>query len=260
MGTEGATSQPLDCGTNNRSRPRIRWLLLGIVCLCLFWAGVSPFICESNGGLFIVLLSGIVAWFLIAGFCLHRWGTFGLVIGILVAPVGLALLFPAEVAVLSWILHVVPTPRPMFCNDFADDERTLLPDWRDPTPIVDRFGHWGWADYEDNLLLIVVTGVPETSRWQALSAGTHESKIAIGDDGKGQFMVLQRTQNTLVVVLPNAESKHFAPKNGLARQFHQLRCSKNVQNVLREAGDLLEPTERAEFTKFLTGYTEPQPK
>lgn len=264
MGTEGATSQRPDCGTNdnanNRSRPRIRWLLLGIFCLCLFWACLSAFICESNGGVFIVFLSGILAWVLIAGFCFARWGGYGLAAGIVIAPIGLALLFPTEVAVFSWILHGVPTPRPMFCNDFAGDERALLPDWRDPTPIVDRFGHWGYADYEDNLLLIVVTGVPKTSRFQDLSPGTHESTIAIGDDSKGQFTVLQRTQNALVVILPSGDSKQFALKSGLARQFHQERCSKNVDNVLREAGELLEPAERAEFTKFLTRYTEPRSK
>jgi hypothetical protein len=221
---------------------------------------MSPFICESNGGIVIVLGSALLAWAFIAAFCFARWGTCGLVVGILTAPVVLALLFPAEVSVLSWILHRVPPPRPMFSNEFVDDERTLLPYWYDPISIVDRFGHWGWADYKDNLLLIVVTGVPETSRWQALSPGTHETTIAIGDDHKGQFMVLQRTRNVLVVILPSGDSGHFALKSGLASQFHQERRSKDVKNVLREAGELLEPAERAEFVKFLAGYTEPQQK
>ena len=105
-----------------------------------------------------------------------------------------------------------------------------------------------------------MTGVPGTARYQAISPGTYESTVAIGDDGNRRFTVLRRTRNALVVVLPSGDTRKFSLESGLAKQFHQERRSKNVANVLREAGELLEGAERTELATFLVGYTEPQRK
>ncbi len=257
MGTEGTT----------RKQPRIRWLILGIVCLCLFWGGLLYF-ADGMGVWLSIGCSGLLAWVLIAGFSFARWGRRGLAGAIFAAPVALYLLLSVEFKVISLVLLCMPPPRPMFCNNFVYDDRAPLPYWRHSTAIADRFGHWGWADYEDNLLLIVVTGVPATgvsgtTFWEVhttIPEGMHESTITIGDGPNERSTVLQRTQNALVVILPNGDSGHFALNSGLARQFHEERRYKDVENVLREAGELLEHAEKMKFVKFLAGNTEPQPK
>jgi hypothetical protein len=174
--------------------------------------------------------------------------------------VGLVLLWRLEVESLVWLLHHFPPPRPMFCNDFVDDDRALLPYWYPPVPDVDRLGHWAWADRRDNVLLVVATGVPKPSRLGALASGPQQCMVRVGDDREDRFVTLRRTRDALVVVLPDGSLGQFGLTPGLAEQFDAARRSRRVNNLLWEAGGLLEPGEKAEFDKFLAGYREPEPE
>jgi hypothetical protein len=245
--------------TNTVNRPRLTFLLLAMLVLCAFWAVTAPFIGESNGGIFLVFLSLLIAWPVVAGLVIARWGgrnfwRLGLSVAVVpVTPVALFLLWHVEIAGLVLLRHRFPPPRPMFCNNLVDDERTLLPYWYPPMPVVDRVGHWAWADHQDNLLLVVVLGVPETARVNALASDSSRSRVKIGADREDRYLTLKRTTDALVVILPDGTSRQFVLGPGLAKQFHQTWMSRPVENVLREVGELLGPTEKSALDKFLAG-------
>jgi hypothetical protein len=245
-----------------RVRPRPGCLPLALLALCTFWAVTAPFIGESNGRIVLVLYSLLIAWPVVAWLVVARWGGgTGWRIGIgLATPVALFLLWHLEVAALARLVHLFPPPRPAFRNDLVDDDRTLLPYWCPPMPMRDRRGHWAWADHRDNVLLLVLLGVPETWRGGGLAGGMSKYRVKVGPDDEERHVTLARTKDALVVVLPDGTHREFALGPGLARRFHETHRSTPVENLLREAGELLRPGEKAKFDEFLAGYREPDPK
>jgi hypothetical protein len=239
-------------------------VLLG---LCVFWAATAPGIGELNGMILLIPFSIVVAWLLLVLLIIACWGGRSLwrvaLLTVIVPaiPFLLCLLWRLEIASMVWLMHRFPPSRPIFHNDFVDDDRVLLPFWDEGSCLVDRHGHWAWADYDDNVLLVVATGVPEWSRTNALSSGISSSKVCVGDDRDKRFMTLKRTTDALVVVLPDGSIGRFALASGLAKRYHLTRWLSHVDegSVLREARELLGPDEKTKFAGFLAGYREPKP-
>ena len=248
-------------------RPRLACLLLVVLLLCAFWAVTAPYICgaERRDRPGPPLPDCRLACRL-RGTVIARWGGSGLLrIALSVAvvpatPVALFLLWHLEIATLVLLWHRFPPPRPMFHNDLVDDERTLLPYWYRPMPVTDRLGHWAWADHRDNLLLVVAFGVPETGRGNALGSNRFEYRVKVGPDHQDRYVTLKRATDALVVALPDGSHRSFVLGPGQAKRFHEARVSSNAKNVLREAGELLDPAEKAKLDKFLSGSREPEPQ
>jgi hypothetical protein len=222
--------------------------------------------------MFLVLLTWLVAWPALAYFLVKRWGGRsgpGLLFSVLAVPgslVGLYLLWLTEIEAIGWAMHRYPPPRPMFCNDFVSDERTLLPYWYGPETLSDTYGHWAWCDYGDNALVVIATGVPAElqdgfycmSMSSGIQPGTRESVIHLRADPDKGLITLPRTRDVLVIVLPDGKMQQFPLPPGEAKRFHKARPSQlKKQNLLREATALLAPPDRASCEVFLRDYTEP---
>lgn len=181
-------------------------------------------------------------------------------VGVLVATlVAVYVVFAAEVAIMSWYLHRHPPDRPMFHNRFVQDERALLPFWYPPIPRADRYGHWLWSDFEDNALVVVVTGIPRTSRYGSIDAGQDAIRFRVGDDAGDRFVTIERTENVLIVILPDGKVGRFSLSQGLARSFFERASRVASENFLREACDLLDASEKQKCDAFLATYSEPIP-
>lgn len=168
----------------------------------------------------------------------------------------LAILAPA-----LYCTKVIKLPRPMFHNFYAyhPDGRPPWPRWWMNPPLVDEYGHWGWADYDDNVLVIVATGVPSMSRFGAMRSGQKLSEFRVGDDREDQFVSVGRTTNQLVVILPDGSVGRFTLSDGDAHRYYEQRESAVVENVLQEAAELLSETERLKYLGFREGYKAPMP-
>jgi hypothetical protein len=257
-------AKPSSDGEHRRIVRGIDPLILALAVLCAFWAVIAYFV-EFDVCAFLILASLLAAWPLFVGLLILRWGGFTgerLVFSVLSVPaslVGLFILFQMEMAVLGVLLRLCPPPRPMFCNDFVAGGETLLPRWRIPLPVHDSFGHLGWPDLHDNLLLVVANGVPGVSR-ERLDSTSSQCRVQVGDDRGNLFVTLDRTRDTLVVILPDGSVGRFTLAPGRAEQFRTARRAQQIRNVLRQAGELLDPADKQEFDRFLADYREPLPQ
>lgn len=158
---------------------------------------------------------------------------------------------------------IVRPPRPMFHNDYFANDRSFFPMWYPTTPCADEHGHWTWADFEDNLLVVQATGTAERGRSQAMAAGTQRARFRLGsgwdDERDNQHAIIARMRDALVVILPDGQWERFSLGPGLAREFHRQWVAEPPANLLREAGTLLSAEERARLGKFLAAYKEPAP-
>lgn len=246
-------------------------LVLALLALCGFWALLMLHTSEGNGMIRFIPLSFVAAWPIITflGFAWIgssvRGAVLRVVLFILILPavlVCLLAIFAVQFHGTVYILHLRPPPRPMFHNHFVDDDRVLLPYWREDSPIMDGFGNLCFADHEDNLLVVILSRVPYAGSWGWLTTvGLYETRFQFHDEPGGRTVTVPRTKDTLIVVLPSGEQQQFGLDPTLARQFHLDRYpSNNVKNVLREAGELLASEERQAFDAFIADYREPEPK
>lgn len=171
---------------------------------------------------------------------------------------GLCMLFTMETRVLQLYRMRFPPPRPMFHNRSTPDERTLLPFWQTPRHLVDNFGHWSWADWDDNLLVIVATGSLQGGRFGALRTGRHEAQVKVGDDRSDRYVTVKRGRDQLVVILPQGQMQTFALRAGAARTWEQ-DYERRPPNLLRGAADLLVPGQEQTWEQFVATYKEPAP-
>lgn len=178
-----------------------------------------------------------------------RWRL--IVVGFLLVPIAFVLLFCAG---------VVRLPRPMFHNDFSAGER-LWPHWEPPHPCRDECGHWAWADYEDNLLVVQATGVAETGRSKPLAAGVKQARFRLGsaweDERSNTHVIIPRMHDALVVILPDGRWQRFSLAPGFAKDFHREWVTELASNLLRDAAGLLDGEERMRLDEFLKEYQEP---
>ncbi len=107
--------------------------------------------------------------------------------------------------------------------------------------------------------MVVVTGIPRTSRYGSIDAGQDAIRFRVGDDAGDRFVTIERTENVLIVILPDGKVGRFSLSQGLARSFFERASRVASENFLREACDLLDASEKQKCDAFLATYSEPIP-
>ena len=245
------------------ARATLVWVvayLMVLIAAIVIFALLAPHIGMGTIDMPCVLYVGAVTALAVMGIRLVGRTTARSVAVLLGTALGLAVLFYVEggLLVIYYMRH--PPPRPMFHNHFGGHERALLPFWHGPWHTVDSLGHWAWADYGDNVLAIVATGVAEKGRSGALLASQHESRFKVGDNFADNYITIKRTKDALVVILPDGKWKPFALTPGAAESFDKESRLSGTRNLLRKAGELLDQQQRTAFDEFLTHYSEPMPQ
>ena len=141
-----------------------------------------------------------------------------------------------------------PPPRPMFCNRFGFHERVLLPIWFHPMPAVDRHGNWVWADFEDNLLVIVVNADPPNGTSPQMTEGLTETTFS---SLQGQTHTVRRDKNRLVIIRPSLRACEYQIAHSDAMTFFDA-CQLDYEgNHLLSARTLLPADAHAEYDRCL---------
>jgi hypothetical protein len=147
-------------------------------------------------------------------------------------------------------------PRPVFHNEHKSEIPPAPRYWRLTTPRSDPLGSQAWADYEDNLLVIVKDAVRlgqdgrkgfatyHAERFRFFYGGSHWAP------GAGSVKV-PRTRDAMIVVRPDLSTRRFHLEAGAAEQFHRSTLRSDDGNLLHEAAGLLPETERLRFEEFV---------
>lgn len=249
--------KPMKPGDPVGSSGRLLWYAVTWLGTAVAFALLAPFLHMGSAfaGLGLLLVS-IVA-LATQGACLVRRGVFMKVAVVLATPLMVYALFGMVVAIMTAYLYRYPPARPMFRNMFIQHERVLLPIWYVPVPRSDAYGHVLWADFEDNVLVVVVPGVPERGRYGHIKAGHDSTRFYVEDGAKDKYVTIERTKDALIIILPDGEVGRFTLGTGLAEPFYNGRDRKSSENLLRQACEVLDAAEKQRCEAFLAAYHEP---
>lgn len=163
--------------------------------------------------------------------------------------------------VIAFCAGIIRLPRPMFCDGYGAGGFEVVPMWQPNTPLVDGHGQWLWIDEGDNLVALQATGTAERSRSHALRRGLASARIRLGgaevDEQNDRHVIIPRTQDALIVILPDGQRQAF-PSKGQARTFFRACAEKDpFPNLLVEVGTLLDADAKSRFEEFVRGYSPP---
>lgn len=218
------------------------------------WYWVAPLIGMGTVQILFVFAIGSILLLTVVGCWASERGA-ARCVGVFLVSAGVvcALLF-AETCFLQNYLLQYPPARPMFHNQFGEHERCLLPIWWRPRPIVDATGNWCWADFEDNILAIVVMGDSTRGRYSPIRSGMAETQFKAGPDSGEVYVTVPRCTNRLVVILPNATMGAFPLSPGQAESFEEKIASSGSQNMLETARAAIEDGDRNRFDEFVGAF------
>jgi hypothetical protein len=180
-------------------------------------------------------------------------------------------LFFIACVIVAQCAGIIRPPRPMFHDSYAPVGMGLIYAWIPNTGLADKHGHWTWADETDNLLVVQATGTADNGRSFAMDGGWRSASFRLGsawdDKRDNQYVTIPRTQNALVVILPDGRWQQFPLRCGQAAAFRESAAFRQSQvgrdnrsvNILQDAGALLDAGGKDDFEAFLKGYVPPEP-
>lgn len=122
----------------------------------------------------------------------------------------------------------------MFHDSYAAGGHGLVYYWIPNTPIADKRGQWAWVDRADNLLVIHATGTAVRDRSQAMVGGQEAARVRLGSaweyERDNQYVTIPRTQNALVVILPDGRWQQFPLQRGQAAGLFRTLMNRNERS------------------------------
>ena len=203
-----------------------------------------------------------LTWVAVGTIACLAWGrNVPLKIGLFVfAGIAVAVFFDAEVEFMARRIRTGKARAPMFTTGPEESKMALLPHWRSSPPTSDDFGQVAVADYDANVLAVVLTGVPGDRGFYTVEGEV--DGFSVRGLKIGRPVTFPRMSNVMVVILLDGTHKEFSLGPRTAWRFcppgdwiHDRRR----KNVLREARELLGAPELAGFDAFIAGYEEPLP-
>lgn len=253
-------TQPLPESRNPKSgRPAFLAYFATILAIGVSWWFVAPLIGMGTIGILFFFVIGSTLSLTIVGSWSSEAGparTFGL---FLASFVIVCILLIGETLSINSYLMKNPPARPMFNNHFGEHERSLLPFWWGPRPIVDGAGNWCWADFDDNVLAIVITGDSTRGRYSPIRCGMNETRFKAGADSGEAYVTVPRSTNRLVVIPPNATLADFPLPLGAAAGFEEEFVSAGAQDALESARAKIADGYRSRFDEFVGAFLRRSP-
>jgi hypothetical protein len=153
---------------------------------------------------------------------------------------------------LGWL---TTPPRPMFHNYYGPHpDRGLCNQWFPTIPHQDSDGTQVWADYDDNLLVVLLRSVPpeESSRSAELISGVDHSSLKIGPDARNSYVIVQRKKNKLLAIANTGETMEYALEEGKARSFDLGASDVRTRggSFISLLSEIIDRSERDRFESF----------
>jgi hypothetical protein len=146
-----------------------------------------------------------------------------------------------------------PLKRPMFHDSYGPHpSRGGWPHWWLSYPVRDKAGNELWADFEDNVLVILVTCIPPGTSVipYSLSAGLTESRFKLPN---GHEVLLQKCRNELVVISRTGDTRFARLGTGEAgRFFKNAQMQDHVDDILTGAISLVSAQEATRLRALKT--------
>ena len=169
-------------------------------------------------------------------------------------------MFAVAIKIMIARLHAHPPPRPMFHNFFGEHERVLLPFWHEGFPLLDAQGNLMWADYDDNVLVILLNAAPDGSWSGGPIADEAETRFPVGVGSQEQWVTVQRTSNSLIVIRQDGSQADFPIPPDAATSIYEKGQSQFSKSFPVDVGTLLDASDKHRLDAFVNDAGDRNPR